>query len=77
MPRTPFIVIGGFLGAGKTTLLNRWPQDAQGQRLAVLVNDFGAIDIVRRWSRGAAAARRSCSATAACAAQSATTCRRR
>ncbi|MDP1647622.1 MAG: GTP-binding protein [Rubrivivax sp.] len=45
MPRTPFIVIGGFLGAGKTTLLNRWLQDAQGQRLAVLVNDFGAIDI--------------------------------
>ncbi|MCP5287160.1 MAG: GTP-binding protein [Burkholderiaceae bacterium] len=41
----PFVVIGGFLGAGKTTLLNRWLREAAGQRLAVLVNDFGAIDV--------------------------------
>jgi G3E family GTPase len=38
-------VIGGFLGAGKTTLLNRLLRDAGDRRLAVLVNDFGAIDI--------------------------------
>jgi G3E family GTPase len=43
--RIPFTVIGGFLGAGKTTLLNRWLQAAHGQRLAVLVNDFGAINL--------------------------------
>ena len=43
--RLPLTVIGGFLGAGKTTLLNRWLRDAGGQRLAVLVNDFGAINI--------------------------------
>lgn len=43
--RIPFTVIGGFLGAGKTTLLNRWLQAAQGLRLAVLVNDFGAINL--------------------------------
>ena len=43
--RIPLSVIGGFLGAGKTTLLNRWLRAASGKRLAVLVNDFGAINI--------------------------------
>jgi len=38
-------VIGGFLGAGKTTLLNRLLRDAGDRRLAVLVNDFGEINI--------------------------------
>jgi len=38
-------VIGGFLGAGKTTLLNELLRDAGDRRLAVLVNDFGAINI--------------------------------
>ena len=38
-------VIGGFLGAGKTTLLNGLLREAGDRRLAVLVNDFGAIDI--------------------------------
>lgn len=44
-PRTPLVVIGGFLGAGKTTLLNRWLADPGGRRLAVLVNDFGALNL--------------------------------
>lgn len=41
----PLTVIGGFLGAGKTTLLNRLLVEPHGVRLAVLVNDFGRINI--------------------------------
>jgi G3E family GTPase len=39
----PLTVIGGFLGAGKTTLLNVTLERAHDRRIAVLVNDFGAI----------------------------------
>ena len=40
-----FTVLGGYLGAGKTTLLNRLLSDNQGVRIALLINDFGAINI--------------------------------
>ena len=46
--RLPVSVIGGFLGAGKTTLLNRLLREKAGRRFAVLVNDFGEIDIDSR-----------------------------
>lgn len=42
---TPVTVLTGFLGAGKTTLVNRLLAEEHGMRLAVLVNDFGAVDV--------------------------------
>ena len=41
----PVTVIGGYLGTGKTTLVNRLLRDANGLRLAVLVNEFGELPI--------------------------------
>ncbi len=52
--RLPLTVIGGSLGAGKTTLLNGILAEPDGQRIAVLVNDFGDIDIDGRLLASAA-----------------------
>jgi len=45
MKKIPLTIIGGYLGAGKTTLVNHLLRHAGGLRLAVLVNEFGALPI--------------------------------
>jgi len=41
----PVTVVAGFLGAGKTTLINHILKGDHGLRIAVVVNDFGSINI--------------------------------
>ena len=45
LDRIPVTLIGGYLGAGKTSLLNHLLTHAGGERIAVLVNDFGALGL--------------------------------
>ncbi|MDO6729608.1 GTP-binding protein [Marinovum sp. 2_MG-2023] len=44
-PPVPITLLTGFLGAGKTTWLSRALQDETADRVAVLVNEFGAVGI--------------------------------
>jgi cobalamin biosynthesis protein CobW len=43
--RVPCTIVTGFLGAGKTTLIRHVLANAQGRRLAVIVNEFGDVGI--------------------------------
>ena len=43
--RIPATVITGFLGAGKTTLIRNLLEKANGQRFALIVNEFGDVGV--------------------------------
>ncbi|GAA4786183.1 GTP-binding protein [Actinomycetospora chlora] len=43
--RVPVVLVAGRLGAGKSTLVNHLLRRADGVRIGVVVNDFGAIGI--------------------------------
>ncbi|MAJ51661.1 MAG: hypothetical protein CMB82_08630 [Flammeovirgaceae bacterium] len=45
MGKIPVTVIGGYLGSGKTTLINKVISQDHGLKLALLINDFGDINI--------------------------------
>ena len=43
--KIPTTVITGFLGAGKTTLIREILQQANGRRLALIINEFGDVGV--------------------------------
>ncbi len=52
LSKTPCTIITGFLGAGKTTLVRHLLENAQGKRLAVLVNEFGDLGFDGEFLKG-------------------------
>ncbi len=48
----PITILGGFLGSGKTTLLNQILRENHGVRFAILVNDYGEINIDTKLIQG-------------------------
>ena len=45
LDRIPMVVLGGWLGAGKTTMVNSLLRAADGERIAVVVNDIGEVNL--------------------------------
>ncbi len=45
LEKIPATVVTGFLGSGKTTLMSNLLRQAAGKRIAVIVNEFGEMDI--------------------------------
>ncbi len=45
LKKIPTTIVSGFLGSGKTTLLRNILENANGTRIAVIVNEFGELGI--------------------------------
>ncbi len=45
MRKIPVTVVTGFLGAGKTTMIRHLLEQANGRRLALIVNEFGDVGV--------------------------------
>lgn len=45
LKKIPTTIVTGFLGSGKTTLLANLLKKAKGKRIAVIMNEFGELDI--------------------------------
>ncbi|RFB76300.1 cobalamin biosynthesis protein CobW [Methylovirgula sp. 4M-Z18] len=43
--KVPVTIVTGFLGAGKTTLIRNVLENAGGQRLALIINEFGDVGV--------------------------------
>ena len=43
--KIPTTIITGFLGAGKTTLIRHMLENAQGRRIALIINEFGDLGV--------------------------------
>lgn len=52
LSKTPCTIITGFLGAGKTTLVRHLLENAEGKKLAVLVNEFGDLGFDGEFLKG-------------------------
>lgn len=52
--KIPATVITGFLGAGKTTLIRHLLENANGRRIALVINEFGDLGIDREIVNGCA-----------------------
>ena len=50
--KIPATVITGFLGAGKTTLIRNMLENAQGRRIALIINEFGDVGVDGEILRG-------------------------
>ena len=43
--KIPATIVTGFLGSGKTTLIRHMLQNAQGKRIALIINEFGDLGV--------------------------------
>lgn len=50
--KIPATVITGFLGAGKTTMIRNMLENADGKRIALIINEFGDLGVDREMING-------------------------